>query len=167
MSVRRYLAIKGTHYAIARYAIEHGLHVLVTKPATQLLEHHLDLIDMSRKHNVVCFVEHHKRSVALHDEILLMYMTILWSRYDPVYSDARVRARALGEFNFFNAWMSQPKSQLETFRAWAGKDSDIRQVRWGWGHEATLIKTAAIIYHLTISIFVVGSCKTRPFLPVS
>lgn len=22
--------------------------------------------------------------------------------------------------------MSQPKSQLETFRAWAGKDSDIR-----------------------------------------
>jgi D-galacturonate reductase len=48
-------------------------------------------------------------------------------RYDPVYSDARARAREqLGEFNFFNAWMSQPKSQLETFRAWAGKDSDIR-----------------------------------------
>ncbi|KAI0304830.1 D-galacturonic acid reductase [Russula brevipes] len=95
-----------THYAIARYAIEHGLHVLVTKPATQLLSHHLELIDLARNHNVVCFVEHHKR-------------------YDPVYSDARVRARALGEFNFFNAWMSQPKSQLETFRAWAGKDSDI------------------------------------------
>ncbi|KAI9462504.1 D-galacturonic acid reductase [Lactarius psammicola] len=95
-----------THYAIARHAIEHGLHVLVTKPATQLLSHHLDLIDLSRKHNVVCFVEHHKR-------------------YDPVYSDARARARTLGEFNFFNAWMSQPKSQLETFRAWAGKDSDI------------------------------------------
>ncbi|KAF8507049.1 D-galacturonic acid reductase [Russula emetica] len=98
-----------THYAIARYAIERGLHVLVTKPATQLLSHHLELIDLSRKHNVVCFVEHHKR-------------------YDPVYSDARVRARELGEFNFFNAWMSQPKSQLETFRAWAGKDSDIRAV---------------------------------------
>ena len=32
----------------------------------------------------------------------------------------------MGEFNFFNAWMSQPKSQLETFRAWAGKESDIR-----------------------------------------
>lgn len=50
----------------------------------------------------------------------------MFLRYDPVYSDARVRARTLGEFNFFNAWMSQPKSQLETFRAWAGKDSDIR-----------------------------------------
>jgi hypothetical protein len=47
-------------------------------------------------------------------------------RFDPVYSDARAKAAQLGEFNFFNAWMSQPKSQLETFRAWAGKDSDIR-----------------------------------------
>lgn len=47
-------------------------------------------------------------------------------RYDPVYSDAKARAATLGEFNFFNAWMSQPKSQLKTFSAWAGKDSDIR-----------------------------------------
>ena len=46
--------------------------------------------------------------------------------FDPVYSDAKARAKTLGEFNFFSAWMSQPKSQLETFRAWAGKDSDIR-----------------------------------------
>jgi len=46
-------------------------------------------------------------------------------RFDPVYSDARARAQTLGEFNFFSAWMSQPKSQLETFRAWAGRDSDI------------------------------------------
>jgi D-galacturonate reductase len=89
------------------YAIERGIHVLVTKPATQLLSHHNELIVAARKHNVVCFVEHHKR-------------------FDPVYSDAKARAQALGEFNFFNAWMSQPKSQLETFRAWAGKDSDIR-----------------------------------------
>ncbi|KAH0590531.1 hypothetical protein H2248_000677 [Termitomyces sp. 'cryptogamus'] len=95
-----------THYPIALYAIEHGLHVLVTKPATQLLSHHNDLITAARKHNVVCFVEHHKR-------------------FDPVYSDAKARAATLGEFNYFNAWMSQPKSQLETFRAWAGKDSDI------------------------------------------
>ena len=46
--------------------------------------------------------------------------------FDPVYSDAKAKAAALGECNFFSAWMSQPKSQLETFRAWAGKDSDIR-----------------------------------------
>jgi D-galacturonate reductase len=49
-------------------------------------------------------------------------------RFDPVYSDAKARAETLGEFNFFSAWMSQPKSQLETFRAWAGKDSDIRLI---------------------------------------
>jgi len=61
---------------------------------------------MAEKNNVVCFVEHHKR-------------------FDPAYSDARGRAAALGQFNFFSAWMSQPKSQLETFRSWAGKDSDI------------------------------------------
>jgi len=63
LSVRRAFFFKGTHYAIARYAIERGLHVLVTKPATQLLSHHLELIDLSKKHNVVCFVEHHKRCV--------------------------------------------------------------------------------------------------------
>jgi hypothetical protein len=69
---------KDTHYAIARYAIEHGLHVLVTKPATKLLEHHLDLIDLSRVHNVVCFVEHHKRFVLLHHELFPLYMTTLY-----------------------------------------------------------------------------------------
>lgn len=95
-----------THYPIALYAIEKGLHVLVTKPATQLLQHHQHLIDAARAKGVVCFVEHHKR-------------------FDPVYSDARARAQTLGEFNFFSAWMSQPKLQLETFKAWAGKDSDI------------------------------------------
>ncbi|THH34011.1 hypothetical protein EUX98_g24 [Antrodiella citrinella] len=95
-----------THYPIALYAIERGLHVLVTKPAVQLLHHHIELVEAAKKHDVVCFVEHHKR-------------------FDPVYSDARARAASLGEFNFYSAWMSQPKSQLETFRAWAGKDSDI------------------------------------------
>ncbi|EPT04246.1 NAD-binding protein [Fomitopsis schrenkii] len=95
-----------THYPIARYAIERNIHVLVTKPAVQLLPHHIELAELAKKHNVICFVEHHKR-------------------FDPVYSDAKARAASLGEFNFFSAWMSQPKSQLETFRAWAGKDSDI------------------------------------------
>ncbi|KAF7306669.1 GFO-IDH-MocA domain-containing protein [Mycena indigotica] len=95
-----------THYPIALYAIERGMHVLITKPATQLLSHHVELIEAAKKHNVVCFVEHHKR-------------------FDPAYSDAKARAQALGEFNFFSAWMSQPKLQLEVFKSWAGKDSDI------------------------------------------
>ncbi|RXW13988.1 hypothetical protein EST38_g11866 [Candolleomyces aberdarensis] len=89
-----------THFPIALYAIERGLHVLITKPATQKLEHHNTLIEAAKKKNVVCWVEHHKR-------------------------DAKARVATLGEFNFFNAWMAQPKSQLETFKAWAGKDSDI------------------------------------------
>jgi len=55
------LGFTGTHYPIALYAIERGLHVLVTKPATQLLSHHNDLIAAAKKRNVVCFVEHHKR----------------------------------------------------------------------------------------------------------
>ena len=52
------------------------------------------------------FIEHHKR-------------------FDPAYADARDRARQLGDFNYFYSYMSQPKSQLETFKAWAGKESDI------------------------------------------
>lgn len=37
----------------------------------------------------------------------------------------RDRIRELGDFSYFSSYMSQPKSQLETFRAWAGKSSDI------------------------------------------
>lgn len=97
-----------THYPIAVYAIERGIHVLVTKPAVKLLAEHQNLMALGRKHNVFVYVEHHKR-------------------FDPAYADARHRATrgALGDFNFFSAYMSQPKSQLETFKAWAGKDSDI------------------------------------------
>ena len=95
-----------THFPIAMYAIERGHHVLITKPATKLLSHHLQLLEASRKHNVFVFIEHHKR-------------------FDPAYADARHKARILGSFNYFYSYMSQPKSQLETFKAWAGKDSDI------------------------------------------
>jgi D-galacturonate reductase len=47
-------------------------------------------------------------------------------RLDPFYADARDRARdGLGNFQYMYAYMSQPKHQLETFKAWAGKSSDI------------------------------------------
>ncbi|QUC22641.1 uncharacterized protein UV8b_06882 [Ustilaginoidea virens] len=95
-----------THYPIALYAIERGIHVLVTKPAVQRLDHHQDLVRRARAKGVHVMVEHHKR-------------------FDPAYADARFRARSLGAFNYFYGYMSQPKSQLETFRAWAGRDSDI------------------------------------------
>jgi len=54
-----------THYNIASYAIERGIHVLVTKPAVQILDHHKALIAAAEKHNVICFVELHKRFVGL------------------------------------------------------------------------------------------------------
>jgi len=97
-----------THYPIALYAIQRGIHVLITKPAVKHLHEHQHLLEESKKHNVFVYIEHHKR-------------------YDPAYADARNRAvkGSLGEFNYFYSYMSQPKSQLETFKAWAGKDSDI------------------------------------------
>ncbi|GAB7344995.1 hypothetical protein MBLNU457_3419t1 [Dothideomycetes sp. NU457] len=96
-----------THYPIALYAIQRKIHVMITKPAVKLLSEHQHLMSEARKNNVFVYIEHHKR-------------------YDPAYADARHRAiHSLGEFNYFYSYMSQPKSQLETFKAWAGKDSDI------------------------------------------
>jgi len=95
-----------THFPIALYAIERGVHVMITKPAVKTLEHHLALVEAAAKHNVYVYIEHHKR-------------------YDPAYSDARFKAQKLGDFNYFYSYMSQPKSQLETFKAWAGVESDI------------------------------------------
>lgn len=95
-----------THYPIALYAIERGVHVMITKPAVKLLSDHLKLIEAAEKHGVYVYIEHHKR-------------------FDPAYADARFRAQKLGDFNYFYSYMSQPKSQLETFKSWAGVDSDI------------------------------------------
>ncbi|KAH7033184.1 uncharacterized protein B0I36DRAFT_348278 [Microdochium trichocladiopsis] len=95
-----------THFPIALYAIERGIHVMITKPAVKTLEHHLALVEAARKHNVFVYIEHHKR-------------------FDPAYADAKYKAQKLGDFNYFYSYMSQPKSQLETFKAWAGVESDI------------------------------------------
>ncbi|CDR98628.1 uncharacterized protein SPSC_02412 [Sporisorium scitamineum] len=96
-----------THFDIAMYAIQRKIHVLVTKPATQTLKDHQALVEAAAEQGVLCMVEHHKR-------------------FDPAYADARQRARdELGDINYFYSYMSQPKNQLETFKAWAGKDSDI------------------------------------------
>ncbi|GAC96750.1 NAD binding Rossmann fold oxidoreductase [Pseudozyma hubeiensis SY62] len=96
-----------THFDIALYAITRKIHVLVTKPATQSLQHHQELVKAARENGVLCMVEHHKR-------------------FDPAYADARQRTRdSLGDMNYFYSYMSQPKNQLETFKAWAGRDSDI------------------------------------------
>lgn len=95
-----------THYPIALYAISRKIHVMITKPAVKTLAHHQDLLEAAKKNGVFVYIEHHKR-------------------FDPAYADARYKAKGLGDFNYFYSYMSQPKSQLETFKAWAGVDSDI------------------------------------------
>jgi D-galacturonate reductase len=96
-----------THYDIAMECVKAGMHVMVTKPIVQTLEDHRTLAAAARANNVLVAVEVHKR-------------------LDPFYADARDRARAgLGDFQYLYAYMSQPKHQLETFKAWAGKSSDI------------------------------------------
>lgn len=95
-----------THFQIALDAVQHGCHVLVAKPLVKTVEEHLTLAAAARDHDVLVAMEVHKR-------------------WDPIYVDARDRIRALGDFSFFQSWMSQPKSQLDTFRNWAGRSSDI------------------------------------------
>lgn len=95
-----------THFVIAMEAIERGLHVMITKPAVKTLEDHKALYEAAVKHNVLVAIEVHKR-------------------WDPIYTDARDRIQKLGDFSYMYSYMSQPKHQLHTFKAWAGKSSDI------------------------------------------
>eukprot|EP01117_Protostelium_nocturnum_P013243 TRINITY_DN4934_c0_g2_i5.p1 TRINITY_DN4934_c0_g2~~TRINITY_DN4934_c0_g2_i5.p1 ORF type:complete len:245 (-),score=96.98 TRINITY_DN4934_c0_g2_i5:76-810(-) len=95
-----------THFEIAKEAIKRKLHVLVTKPPVKTLEEHRELARLSKENNVLVMVEYHKR-------------------FDPAYADARHKVRGWGDFNFVHTYMAQPKFQLDTFRAWAGKSSDI------------------------------------------
>jgi len=95
-----------THFAIAMDAIERGCHVLVAKPLVKTLDQHRQIAQLAKEKNVLVAMEVHKR-------------------WDPIYADARDRIRTLGDFSFFQSYMSQPKSQLDTFRSWAGNSSDI------------------------------------------
>ena len=95
-----------THFEIAMEAIRRKLHVLVAKPIVKTLQQHMELLAAAEQHNVLVAMEVHKR-------------------WDPIYADACDRIQSLGEFSFFQSYMSQPKCQLETFRSWAGRSSDI------------------------------------------
>lgn len=97
-----------THFEIVSEAIDHGLHVLCTKPFVKTLKEHLYLVEKAKKKGVLLQIEVHKR-------------------YDPMYNDAinRIQDPKMGEFNYFISYMSQPKLQLITFKSWAGISSDI------------------------------------------
>ncbi|MEN8772036.1 MAG: Gfo/Idh/MocA family oxidoreductase [Akkermansiaceae bacterium] len=94
------------HHGMAHAAACKGLNVLVAKPIVKTVAEHDSLIEISRKKSVIIAMEVHKR-------------------WDPIYSDAREKLRGLGDSSYFSSYMSQPKSQLDSFRAWAGKSSDI------------------------------------------
>ena len=95
-----------THFEIAMDAVQHGCHVLIAKPLVKTLDQHLTLAVAARRQGVLVAMEVHKR-------------------WDPIYADARDRICDLGDFSFFQSYMSQPKTQLDTFRSWAGRSSDI------------------------------------------
>jgi D-galacturonate reductase len=95
-----------THFDIAMAAVERGLHVMVTKPCVKELKDHIALAEAAKKKGVLVQVEVHKR-------------------FDPIYVDARDRIKTYGGCSYMYAYMSQPKHQLQTFKAWAGKSSDI------------------------------------------
>ena len=95
-----------THFEIALACIRKGLHVMVTKPIVMTLQHHQILHSEARKEGVLVAIEVHKR-------------------WDPIYTDAHDRIQHFGPFSYIYSYMSQPKHQLDTFRAWAGKSSDI------------------------------------------
>jgi D-galacturonate reductase len=123
-----------THFGIAMEAVDRALHVLIAKPIVKTLEEHLTLAEAARRNGVMVAMEVHKR-------------------WDPIYADARDRIRELGDFSFFSSFMSQPKSQLETFRSWAGRSSDISYYLnahhidfnvWSVGHLARPLSVTAL-----------------------
>ena len=95
-----------THLEIAEYCMRKGMHVLVTKPPVKTLADHRQLARTADECGVLCAVELHKR-------------------FDPIYADAADRIQSLGSLSYFSSYMSQPVHQLQTFKRWAGVDSDI------------------------------------------
>ena len=63
------------HFEIALACINQSMHVMVTKPIVQSIEHHQILAKAAKENNVLVGVEVHKR-------------------LDPFYADARDRARS-------------------------------------------------------------------------
>ncbi|HLC97091.1 MAG TPA: Gfo/Idh/MocA family oxidoreductase [Candidatus Nanoarchaeia archaeon] len=91
-----------THYSIARTSLEHGLHVLVTKPPVMTLVEHQDLVSLAEGRDLIANVEVHKR-------------------WDPNYRNARQEIRRHTPFTDFRSYMAQPKRQLDTFSKWVGQ----------------------------------------------
>lgn len=95
-----------THFQIAKDALEAGMHVLVAKPLVKTTAEHLELQELAKEKGLLLMLEVHKR-------------------FDPIYADAVDQIRTFGDFSLMHSYMSQPKTQLDTFASWAGISSDI------------------------------------------
>ena len=95
-----------THFQIAKDALESGMHVLVAKPLVKTTVEHLELQKLAKEKGLLLMLEVHKR-------------------FDPIYADAVDQIRTFGDFSLMHSYMSQPKTQLDTFASWAGISSDI------------------------------------------
>jgi D-galacturonate reductase len=95
-----------THFEIGKYALESGMHTLVAKPLVKTVKEHNELANIAKEKELLLMLEVHKR-------------------FDPIYADAKDSIQSFGEFSYFNSYMSQPKTQLDTFASWAGISSDI------------------------------------------
>ncbi|MDM5271880.1 Gfo/Idh/MocA family oxidoreductase [Sulfurovum sp. zt1-1] len=95
-----------THFQIAKDALEAGMHVLVAKPLVKTTTEHLELQRLAKEKGLLLMLEVHKR-------------------FDPIYADAVDQIRTFGDFSLMHSYMSQPKTQLDTFASWAGISSDI------------------------------------------
>ena len=50
--------LQDTHFEIAKYAIEKGIHVLVTKPPVMTVKDQLELVALAKAKNVFVMVEY-------------------------------------------------------------------------------------------------------------
>jgi D-galacturonate reductase len=125
-----------THFIIVKTALLAGMHVLVAKPLVKTTKEHLALKKISEEKGLLLMLEVHKR-------------------FDPIYMDAVDQIRNMGDFSHFNSYMSQPKSQLDTFKAWAGISSDISY--YLNAHHIDLLAWAVEDFAKPISVYACGS----------
>jgi len=95
-----------THFEIAKEALLNNMNVLIAKPLVKTTKEHIELKRLAKERNLLIMLEVHKR-------------------FDPIYADGVDQIRTFGDFSYMSSYMSQPKSQLETFSSWAGISSDI------------------------------------------
>lgn len=117
-----------THERIAIECLRRGLSVIVAKPIVQSLAQHWNLLREAERWNTraaqaVANAALSSPAAALAAAMASPPVVIVGEfhkRFDPLYADAisRIASGSLGELSYFHAYMSQPKSQLETFRGW-------------------------------------------------